>query len=72
MYTCLRPIMSDNLPIGRSNALIVRVSPITTHWTVGRSVLKCSAIVGNATIALPWVITEVNVPTAIAMKAHHL
>ena len=40
MYTCLRPTMSDSLPIGSSSALTVSVWAMTTHCTVGKSVSK--------------------------------
>ena len=52
-YIFFLPTMSASLPIGSRNALIVSAYPITTHWLVGRSVLKCSAIVGSATPTLP-------------------
>ena len=40
MYMFLRPTMSPRRPMGRSRALTARADPMTTHWTVGRSVSK--------------------------------
>ena len=71
-YTLLRPTMSASLPMGSSNALMVRAYPMITHWVVGRSVPKSPAMVGRATPLLPWSATEVKSPMARAPKAHHL
>ena len=72
MYTCLRPTMSDSLPIGSRSALTVSVWAMTTHCTVGRSVSKWPAIVGNATLTVPKVITPVKEPRPTAANPHHL
>ena len=72
MYTSLRPSMSDTRPMGSRVALMVRAYPMMTHWTVGRSVWKCSAMVGRATLTLPWSTTEAKRPMAIVMKPQYL
>ena len=72
MYTRLRPTMSDRRPIGSSRALMASAYPISTHWVVGRSVPKCSAMVGIVTFRLPKSATDVNVPMASARNTHHL
>ncbi|GIT13780.1 MAG: hypothetical protein CM1200mP35_06000 [Chloroflexota bacterium] len=51
---------------------MARVSTIITHCTVGKSVLKCSAMDGRAINTLPCPTTDIKVPTAIAPNAHHL
>ena len=58
--------------MGMRNALMASAYPMTTHCTVGRSVRKWSAMVGSATITLPWSATFVNMPSASAANAHHL
>ncbi len=45
---------------------------MTTHWTVGKGGLKCSAMVGNATRTLPRLIAELKVPIAMVPKSHYL
>ena len=63
--------MSANRPIGSRSALIVSVYPISTHCVVGRSVRKCSEIVGSATETLPMSDTDANSPIASARKAQY-
>ena len=72
IYTCLRPTMSESRPIGSSSALTVRVWAMTTHCTVGRSVWKCPAMVGSATLIMPIDMTPVNDPSPTAPNTHHL
>jgi hypothetical protein len=72
IYTCLRPTISDNLPIGSNKALMVTAYPTITHCTVGRSVENALAIVGRAIMAVPTSITDANVPVAMTKNTHHL
>ena len=65
-------MMSESLPIGSSSALMTSAYPISTHCAVGRSVPKCSAMVGIVTFRLPKSATDVNVPMASARNTHHL
>ena len=52
-YMGLRPIMSDNLPIGSRSTLMVKVSAKTIHWMVVNETSKSSAMVGKAIPTLP-------------------
>ena len=51
---------------------MVRANPMTTHWTLGRSMYRCSAMEGSATMTLPWSTTEAKSPMANAPKTRYL
>ena len=65
-------MMSDKRPIGSNRALMVREKPITTHWTLGRSILRSDAVEGRATMTLPWSITDAKRPMARAKNTQYL
>ena len=71
-YIRFLPTMSDKRPMGKSRALTVNAYPIITHCVVGKSVEKCSAILGRITITLPTSATETKRPVPIARNEHHL
>ena len=71
-YICFRPTMSDNRPIGKSRAEMVRASLMDIHITVVKLASKCLAMVGKAIKTLPWPSTDMNVPVATVPKTHHL
>ena len=58
--------------MGSSSAMMVMAYPITNHCTLGMSVWKRVAMVGRATLTLPWSTTDAKVPTAKVPKAYHL
>ena len=60
MYTRFLPRMSDNRPMARSTALMVRASETMTHDATARSSSRSSAILGRAIAAPELAITVVN------------
>ena len=72
IMTIFRPIMSASLPTGSIIAATTTRYEIKTHWTVGMSEEKCSAISGIITFEEPRSTAVQKMERAPERKASHL
>lgn len=72
IMTIFRPIMSASRPTGSIIAATTTRYEIKTHWTVGISAEKCSAISGMMTFEEPRSTAVPKIARAPDKKASHL